>query len=163
MGETLSVPCSPRCLSIRLTETLHKWLLPWRNYILSRPVAATGLNQNTRDAASESCTLEIPAFLWSGFSSAKKRSGSSSENKLTTYRDFPAFLHLAHFPLFWMKHSLLRNNHTWRDVVSRHSVVEMLWGFRNLRNLKLTWGVGRQEQGRSWLLKHWKCSFKIKI
>lgn len=98
---------------ISLTEMLRKWVLPWKNYILSRPAAVTGLSQHTRDAASESCALEIPAFLWSGFSSAKKRSGSSSENKLTTHRDFPAFLHLARFPLFWMKPSLLRNNHTW--------------------------------------------------
>ena len=58
---------------ISLTEMLRKWVLPWKNYILSRPAAVTGLSQNTRDAASESCALEIPAFLWSGFSSAKKK------------------------------------------------------------------------------------------
>ena len=91
--------CSSQYQSISLMEMLHKRLLPLRNYILSCPVAITGLNQDTREKDSKSCALIIPEFLWSSGFSPTKRSGSHSDNKLTIYIDFPAFMHLAHFLL----------------------------------------------------------------
>lgn len=52
MVEKLSMfKCSSQYQSISLMEMLHKWLLPLRNYILSCPIAITGLNQDTEKRA----------------------------------------------------------------------------------------------------------------
>ena len=146
--DALPVACSPRCLSIRLTEMLPKWPLPWRNYILSRSAAVTGLSPNTRGRSlrilcSGNSRVSLVCFLLS-----KKKGGAVALKISWPPAEICRLSSLQ--PISWCPE---RGTHYWGtttlDVVSRRSVVEMLWGFGNPRNLKLTWGWGgRGKAGR---------------